>query len=293
MTGVRSVVMTSGWKRPLQLAAACWAAFGLLLVAAYWLPFGKWADGWAVNGFLNLQRPWLDGIATFVAKLVDPGPFALWTVGLAAVALYRKRPRHALAVILLLGGANLLTQVLKLLLAHPRHHAFLGDAQISANAFPSGHATASMALALAAILVAPQAWRPLVALAGAIFAVAVSESLMLLAWHFPSDVAGGYLVATSAALTTLAALRGAEQRWPERTGRDAARRAIRLVDPKRAALTVGGFVVAALAGLAVAAGERAFHFADHHTTAAAAAVAVAAMAAALPLAVAALGARRL
>src|SRR6478672_7882936 len=111
--------MTSGWKRPLQLAAACWVAFAALLVAAYWIPFGKWADGWAVEGFLNLQRPALDGVASFVAKLANPGPYAVWTVALAAIALYRRRPRHALAVILLVGGANLLTQTLKLVLAHP------------------------------------------------------------------------------------------------------------------------------------------------------------------------------
>src|SRR4051812_47947486 len=98
--------MTSGVKRPLQLAAACWVAFGVVLVAAYALPAAQWADGWAVEGFLNLQRPWLMHVGHGVAKLADPGPYALWTVALACVALYRRRPRHALAVIVLLGGAN-------------------------------------------------------------------------------------------------------------------------------------------------------------------------------------------
>lgn len=284
--------MTSGWKRPLQLAAVCWVAFGLLLLTAYFLPFGKWADGWAVEGFLNLQRPWLNDIAVFVAKLANPGPYAVWTAALAAVALYRRRPRHALAVILLVGGANLTTQILKVLLTHERHHEFLGKAQLAAKAFPSGHATASMALAFAAVLVAPAAWRPLVAVCGALYSLAVSESIMLLAWHFPSDIAGGYIVAGSSALLTLAALRAAEQRWPRRTGREAARRVIRAADPRRAALVLGGFVSAALLGVAVAAGDSALHFADRHTTAVAAAVVIAAMAAALPVSVSALGARR-
>jgi membrane-associated phospholipid phosphatase len=274
------------------LAGACWIAFAVVLAGAYWLPAGKWADGWAVDGFLNLRGSWLNGLATFVAKLADPAPFALWTAALAGIALYRRRPRHALAVILLLGGANLLSQTLKLLLVHPRNHAFLGHAQLGAHAFPSGHATASMALALAAVLVAPHAWRPLVAVGGALFALGVSESVMLLGWHFPSDVAGGYLVATSSALVTLAALRAAERRWPERTGREAAKRAIRQLDLRRGALFVGAFVLAALAGLAAAAGDRALHFADRHTTAVVAAVAVAAMTAVLPASVAALGARR-
>jgi membrane-associated phospholipid phosphatase len=284
--------MASGSKRPLVLAAFCCVGFVVLLVTAYWLPAAQWADGWAVEGFLNLHQPWVGDVATVVAKLADPGPFAIWTAALATIALYRRRPRHALAVILLLGGANLIAQTLKILLAHPRHHDFLGHAQLGADAFPSGHATASMALAFAGVLVAPQAWRPVVAVAGAVFALAVSESVMLLGWHFPSDVAGGFLVATGSALVTLAALRAAENRWPERTGREAALRAIGAVDLRRAALVASGFVVAAVAVLAVAAGERTLTYAGRHTTAVVAAVVVAAMAAVLPVSVAAMGTRR-
>jgi hypothetical protein len=55
---------------------------------------------------------------------------------------------------------------------------------------------------------------------------------------------------------------------------------------------VAGFVLAVLGAVAVAAGGQALHFANHHTTAVAAAVAIAAMAAALPLSVGALGAQR-
>src|SRR3954447_25233734 len=36
---VGSLLMASGWKRPLQLAFACWAGFAALLVLAYWVPF--------------------------------------------------------------------------------------------------------------------------------------------------------------------------------------------------------------------------------------------------------------
>jgi membrane-associated phospholipid phosphatase len=284
--------MITGWKRPLQLAGACWVAFAALLLCAYFVPAAKWADGWAVEGFLNLQRPWLSDIAAFVARLADPGPYALWTVVLAAIALYRRRPRHALAVVVFVVGANVLTQVLKVVLAHPRHHDFLGKAQMSAASFPSGHATASMALAFAAVLVAPHAWRPLVALAGGLFALAVSESIVLLAWHYPSDIAGGYLVAGSCGLVTLAGLRAAEQRWPRRTGREAAKRAMQTADTRRAALLVAGFVIAVLVGVAVAAGGSTLTYIDRHTTTVAAAVAIAAMAAALPVSVSVLGPRR-
>ncbi|MFL5839644.1 MAG: phosphatase PAP2 family protein [Thermoleophilaceae bacterium] len=252
----------------------------------------RWADGWAVEGFLNLQRPWLDTVAHDVAHLADPLPFALFTVVLASIALYRGRPRHALAAIVLLVGASAVGQTLKVLLQHERMHPFLGHTQLDAISFPSGHATASMSLAFAAVLVAPAAWRALVAIAGAVFAVAVSESIMLLAWHFPSDVVGGLLVATASAFMVIAALRAADARWPERTGREAARRAISNHDLARTAGVVAGLIVAALVGVAIAAGDRTLTYAGRHTTAVAAAVAVAAMAAALPAAIAGLSARR-
>jgi membrane-associated phospholipid phosphatase len=142
------------------------------------------------------------------------------------------------------------------------------------------------------VLVTPAAWRPLVAVVGAIFALAVSESIMLLAWHFPSDVVGGFLVATASAFMVIAALRAADARWPEWTGREAARRAISNHDLARTAGVVASFAAAALLGVAIAAGDRMVTYADHHTTAVAAAVTVGAMAVALPSALVGLGARR-
>jgi membrane-associated phospholipid phosphatase len=284
--------MASGWRRPLLLGGACWGAFVVVLVAAYWLPVARWGDGWAVEGFLNLHRPWLTNIASHVAHTANPLPFAVATVGLATIALVRARPRHALAAIVLLSGANIVAQTLKVLLQHPRHHDFLGHAQLNAIAFPSGHATASMSLAFAAVLVAPAAWRPLVAVGGALFALGVSESVMLLAWHFPSDVVGGFLVATASALMVLAGLRAAEARWPERTGREAAKRVIGDPDLLRVALLVAGFVTAALVGVAIAAGDQTLSYAGRHTAAVFAVVSVAALAAALPAAVAGLSMRR-
>src|SRR5258705_453879 len=87
--------MASRWRRPLLLASACWGAFVVVLAAAYWLPAARWGDGWAVEGFLNLHRPWLKNIAVHVAHLANPLPFALLTVLLASIALVRGRARRA------------------------------------------------------------------------------------------------------------------------------------------------------------------------------------------------------
>ncbi len=278
-----------------MLACACWVAFVVVLAVAYWVPSVRGADGWAVTGFVNLQWSWFDVLAERVAALANPVPFALWTVLLASSALYQRRPRHALAVVLLLIAANVLAQALKQLLAYERWHDALGHAQISAASFPSGHATASMTLAFAAVIVAPVAWRRWVAIAGAVFTLAVSESVMLLAWHYPSDVVGGFLVATACTLLTVAALRAADERWPERSGRDAARRAIQGIDVVHAGAFVVAFMAGVLAIVAVAVAAATHHgsFAAEHTTTLAAAMAVGALCALLPVSVAAFGTRQL
>ena len=51
---------------------------------------------------------------------------------------------------------------------------------------------------------------------GAVFAVAVGCALLILAWHMPSDVLGGYLVAALWTALAVAALRAADRRWPPR-----------------------------------------------------------------------------
>jgi membrane-associated phospholipid phosphatase len=146
--------------------------------------------------------------------LVDPGQFILWGVALVAVAIARERPRVAVAVAAVMGLAPLTSETLKPLLAHP--HIEVGLISIAPASWPSGHSTAALALALSATLVAPRHLRPLVASIGALFTVAVGCSLLILAWHMPSDVIGGYLVAAFWTALAVAALRAADRRWPPR-----------------------------------------------------------------------------
>lgn len=264
----------------LALACACAAAFGALLAVSYGVGWARWADGAALQGFLGLNRPLVRPVADTLAHLADPLSYGLLGGALILVALARQRPRHALAVAVLLAATGLTTQLLKPLLAWPRHHDLLGFSQIKPEAFPSGHATAAMALALAAVLVSPLAFRAAAAALGGAFALAVSFSILILGWHFPSDVVGGFLVSTTWCLVLLACLRAAAARWPEHSGRDAARRAIE-VPAARAAI---GSIAVAVAGIGLAALPllpRAMEYAGRHT-------AFALVAAAIPVAAAAL-----
>jgi membrane-associated phospholipid phosphatase len=64
-----------------------------------------------------------------------------------------------------------------------------------AKSFPSGNSAGALAIALAFLLVVPRPWRPLTAAIGAAFTLAVSVGLLVLDYHYPSDILGGWLVA--------------------------------------------------------------------------------------------------
>lgn len=208
----------SGRPRP----AAALGVAGLLLVGltltwvvAELLPAAQLRDSLALHYFESLSRPHVDMVANALLHLLDPLLFICWGVALVTVALVRQRPRVALAVALVMALAPLSAEVLKPLLAHP-HVQIAGTTYIAAASWPSGHSTAAFALVLSAVLVARVQLRPLVAGLGAAFAAAVGCSLLILAWHMPSDVFGGYLVAALWMALAVAGLRATDRRWPAR-----------------------------------------------------------------------------
>jgi len=204
----------SGAAGALSLAGLCVVALALVWVVAELVPAAQLKDAVALHDFTLLSRPRVDGPASFLLHLLDPLQFVLWGVALMALAVARERPRVALAVAALMGLAPLTSETLKPLLAHP--HVQIGVVHIGPASWPSGHATAALALVLSAVLVAPPRLRPLVASIGGVFAVAVGCALLILAWHMPSDVLAGYLVAAFWAALAVAAVRAADRRWPPR-----------------------------------------------------------------------------
>lgn len=181
-------------KRALLVAAACAVAMALTWTLAELVPAVHWRDAVLLYDFGRLSRPGVDALGNHLLHLLEPGLYTVWAVLLVAVALLRRRPRLALAVAVVLPAAPGVAELLKPLLAHP--HASVGWEWVGPASWPSGHATAAMTLALCALLVAPRRLRPLVAALGCGFAVAVACALLILAWHMPSDVVGGFLLAT-------------------------------------------------------------------------------------------------
>jgi membrane-associated phospholipid phosphatase len=189
-------------RTALLAALACLGGLGVTLVLAYLAPPFGGRDAATLQGFVDLNRPHVAPLADRVAHFADPGPYGLIGLALVILALARGRARVALAIVVILAGSVITTETLKPLLAHPRPQEWLGEGQILAASWPSGHSTAAMSVALCAVLAVPARWRPAAATAGGLFALAVSYSLLVLGWHFPSDVIGGFLV--SALWTSLA-----------------------------------------------------------------------------------------
>lgn len=185
-------------------------ALALTWVVAALVPATHVKDAVALHDFTLLSGPRIDDVANGLLQLLDPQLYTLWGVLLLAVALRRRRPRVALAVGLVLVLAPLTAEMLKPLLAHP--HVRIGVSEITAASWPSGHATAAMALALCAVLVAPRRLRPTLATLGAMGVAGVGFSLLILAWHLPSDVLGGFLVGTLWMALAVAGLRPADAR---------------------------------------------------------------------------------
>jgi membrane-associated phospholipid phosphatase len=201
--------MTSRVKAPLAAWIACATALVGLALVAYGIDAAQRADATLLERFI------VDGArfypsADFIAHLGDPLPLLVMLAAACAIALWRGRPLAAAAAIAVVAGANLTTQVLKIALAHPRFQSVLGHDQLGPVAFPSGHATAAASIAIAFLFVVPRGWRPPVAALGACFVAALGCSVMILAWHFPSDVLGGVLVASGWGFAVLALRRIAE-----------------------------------------------------------------------------------
>jgi membrane-associated phospholipid phosphatase len=183
-------------------AAFCVVLGAVVYLAAVHVPALAAADLRTLEGFMGLPG---EGYALDLVGLFSPAPFAVLSGSVVVGAVLAGRPRAAAAAAATMLGAGVTTQILKPLLATQR--AFPEAHFMGPIAFPSGHTTAVMSLSLALVIVSPSRLRPLAAAAGGLLTVATVFSLLILGSHYPSDVIGGLLVATTWACLASAALR--------------------------------------------------------------------------------------
>jgi membrane-associated phospholipid phosphatase len=199
---------------PLVVALGCVLSTMVVWLLAFHTGAGARIDRSVLGGFMGLRGSRVEPLGDAASHLADPTPFAVLALVLVSVAVARRRPRHALVVVVVLAGANVTTQLLKPLMTAARPADASSVAPLAG--WPSGHSTAAMSLALCLVLVAPARWRPLAAAAGGVFAVAQAYGLLVMGWHYPSDVVGGFGVATGWLALALAAVGVATGRNEER-----------------------------------------------------------------------------
>ncbi len=201
------------------LSALAIAGVLVLALAAVWALASQVGairvkDAVVLYHFTTLDDATLHQPLQFLLHLLDPSLFVLWGVALVALALAGDRPRSALAVAGVLTLAPFTAEQLKPLMAH--QHDSVEYVTINPASWPSGHSTAAMALALCAVLVSGPRLRPFVAILAGLFVAAVCVGLLVFAWHMPSDVVGGLLVASVWMALAVAALRASERVFPPR-----------------------------------------------------------------------------
>jgi membrane-associated phospholipid phosphatase len=204
-------------KAPLAACLACAAALGLLAVLALGVGAGRHLD---VRLFLGLaeDKPSGGTLADAIASLGDPLPMLAMLAVACGIAFVRGRSGDALAAVLVVAAANVTTQLLKVLLAHPRVKLAIGGDPFEPNTFPSGHTTAAASIAIAYAFVVPAALRNLALTVGTTFALAVGCSVVVIGWHYPSDVLAGLLIAAGWGFAVLAARRAIAPRSPRGVG---------------------------------------------------------------------------
>jgi len=160
-----------------------------------------------------LEHPVWRACAVAVTTSGGPGVVTVAAVT-AAVALFvaGRRRDAAFVAVTMLGSAGIRLLVLNSV-ARPRPADRLAPA--AGFSFPSGHTTGSAAAALTALAVL---WpllrarvRRIVAVAVVVWAMSVGISRVALVVHWPTDVLGGWLLATTVVVAAIALLRRAER----------------------------------------------------------------------------------
>jgi membrane-associated phospholipid phosphatase len=200
--------MADDAKRPLAAALLCATLLALLALLAYGGGPFQHLDTSLYERLSAHQNGVAGGWGETIAGLADPLPLLGMLAVACGIALLRGRPGLAAAAIGVVAGANLTTQALKHLLSHQKAQQLIGaGGHLDSLAFPSGHATAAASIAIAIAFVVSRRRLLPTAVVGAVYALAVGCSVVVIAWHYPSDALGGYLVAAGWGFAVLSASR--------------------------------------------------------------------------------------
>ncbi|MFB9185578.1 phosphatase PAP2 family protein [Dactylosporangium sucinum] len=186
-----------GWPIGLAawlLLAAVASAAGFVEVWRFFVEglHGQQLDYVAISGN-SIGRTRIEGVVSNTLNGISVLSLTVATGVIGFIALARRRVALAVGAVLLIGGANLTTQLLKALIYRPD----LGvdpDRVAAGNSLPSGHTTIAASVAVAFVLVLPARARPAGALVAAGFAALAGVATLSAGWHRPSDAVAALLI---------------------------------------------------------------------------------------------------
>ncbi|MEZ4865234.1 MAG: phosphatase PAP2 family protein [Caldilineaceae bacterium] len=136
----------------------------------------------------QLSTPWLNTLMIAITWIGSPGIILLAPLAAGWLWLRRRKPAAAIALMVSVIGAALLSGSLKLLFARPRPTVFPPLLTEQTYSFPSGHTWVSIAFYGFIAYLLWQHQRRVGAILTAAFALLIAFSRIYLGVHYPSDV---------------------------------------------------------------------------------------------------------
>jgi membrane-associated phospholipid phosphatase len=191
----------SRWVSALLAAAGCAIGLFWTWLIAFETDTGVLEDMRVFAQVVLHQTPWMRDVAGVAKGSADPQWFLVLVAGTLAVSLARGRWAVAVAVAVLIVGANATTQILQSVTTGTRVVPALPYAQ-----WPSGHATAIVSLALGLLLSVPAEARRGATVTAVVATAVIGWAVVARHTHLPSDVLGAVFVSGFWASLVLAAL---------------------------------------------------------------------------------------
>lgn len=140
----------------------------------------------------------LDAFFVIITQLGGVIVVTAVTLALVGYFIYKRDYLKSLLVAIGVGGATAIAFGLKALFERPRPDLWEWIVVETNFSFPSGHATASSALALCLVIILWQTkWRYLVVVVASIYVILVGFSRLYLGVHYPTDIIGGWLLSVA------------------------------------------------------------------------------------------------
>lgn len=161
----------------------------------------------------TLAAPTLDQVVPVVTMLGDAVFVAIITVLLALGFAARGRLRQATLLLFGVGGAAVINVLLKHIADRTRPELWQHLVTETSHSFPSGHATASMALALCIVVLAwSTKWRALTITLAVVYVAVIALTRLYAGVHYPTDIVAGWLVTAAWVGIVCVILRSIRQR---------------------------------------------------------------------------------